>query len=162
MTLAQALDQTRLRRVFGSFPSGVTAVAAVVDDQPVGLAASSFTSVSLDPPLVSVCIAHTSTTWPLLRRAARLGVSVLSAEQEGVGRRLSERRVDRFAALSWRTTADGAVLLDGASAWLECGVEDQIRAGDHDILLLRVHDLDAEAGVAPLVFHASRFRRLQP
>lgn len=160
MTLVHALDPARLRQVFGAFPSGVTAVAAVVDGRPVGLAASSFTSVSLDPPLVSVCIAHTSTTWPLLRRAARLGVSVLGADQEHVGRRLAARDADRFATLSWRATADGAVLLEGASAWLECGVQHQIRAGDHDILLLRVHDLDAEPAVAPLVFHASRFRRL--
>ncbi|MBN9618675.1 MAG: flavin reductase family protein [Actinobacteria bacterium] len=162
MTLVQTHDPARLRQVFGSFPSGVTAVAALVDGRPTGLAASSFTSVSLDPPLVSVCIAHTSSTWPVLRRAERLGVSVLSADQERVGRQLAERGVDRFAALSWRTTPAGAVLLDGASAWLECGVEAQIRAGDHDILLLRVHDLDAEPDIAPLVFHASRFRRLQP
>jgi flavin reductase (DIM6/NTAB) family NADH-FMN oxidoreductase RutF len=154
------LDPQRLRYVYGAFPSGVAAVAALVDGAPVGIAASSFTSVSLDPPLVSLCIAHTSTTWPLLRTADRLGVSILSAAQERAGRQLAGRAADRFAELSWRVTVDGAVLLDGASGWLETSVEDQLRAGDHDIVVLRVHDLDADHGVSPLVFHASRFRRI--
>lgn len=161
MSVGQEQDPAQLRRVFGAFPSGVTAVAGLMDGTPVGLAASSFTSVSLEPPLVSVCVAHSSTTWPTLRRARRLGVSVLSAEQEEAGRALAARRTDRFAGLDWRATDGGAVLLDGASAWLECSISRQIRAGDHDIVLLRVHDLAADHDVSPLVFHASRFRRLQ-
>ena len=76
------LDPQRLRHVFGAFPSGVAAVAALVGGVPVGIAASSFTSVSLDPPLVSLCVAHTSTTWPLLRGADRLGVSILGEAQD--------------------------------------------------------------------------------
>jgi flavin reductase (DIM6/NTAB) family NADH-FMN oxidoreductase RutF len=150
-----------LRRVFGAFPTGVAAIAALVDGVPVGIAASSFTSVSLDPPLVSVSIAHSSTTWPLMRGSQRYGVSVLGAHQEAAGRALSARGIDRFADLSWRATRDGAVLIEGAAAWFECGIEQQIRAGDHDIVLFRVHDLDADTGVPPLVFHASRFRRLE-
>ncbi len=157
----QVLDPAQLRRVFGAFPTGVTAIAALVDGAPIGLAASSFTSVSLDPPLVSVCVAHTSSTWPLLRDAPRLGVSVLAADQEHVGRQLSARTTDRFADLAWRATLDGAVLLDGAGAWLDCGTYATHRAGDHDIVVLRVHDLDADQAIRPLVFHASRFRRLE-
>jgi flavin reductase (DIM6/NTAB) family NADH-FMN oxidoreductase RutF len=156
-----AFDPFVLRHVFGAFPSGVAAVAAVVDGTPAGIAASSFTSVSLDPPLVSLCVAHTSTTWPLLR-APRLGVSILSAAQELAVRQLAARGVDRFAGLAWRTTSDGAVLLDGASGWLETSIEQQVRAGDHDIVVLRIHDLDADHDISPLVFHASRFRRLEP
>ena len=160
MTMQSALDPLRLRRVLGSFPTGVTMLAALVDGEPAGLAANSFVSVSLDPPMVSVCVAHTSTTWPVLRRARRLGVSVLGAHQEHAGRRLSTRGVDRFAGLAVRTSPDGVVLLDGASAWLDCSIEREIPAGDHDIVLLRVHDLDADPEVAPLVFHGSRYRRL--
>jgi flavin reductase (DIM6/NTAB) family NADH-FMN oxidoreductase RutF len=156
------LDPLRLRHVFGAFPSGVAAVAAVVDGLPAGIAASSFTSVSLEPPLVSLCIAHTSRTWPGLRSAPRLGVSILSASQELAVRQLSSRDGDRFAGLDWRVTGDGAVLLGEASGWLETSVEQVVRAGDHDIIVLRVHDLDADHEVSPLVFHASRFRRLAP
>ncbi|QMU76676.1 flavin reductase family protein [Streptacidiphilus sp. PB12-B1b] len=160
MSVDQALHPEQLRRVFGAFPTGVTAVAALVDGRPVGIAASSFTSVSLDPPLVSVCVAHTSSTWPVLRGRGRLGVSVLGAHQERACRQLAGRGPDRFASLDWRATADGAVLLEDAGAWLDCSVEQVIRAGDHDIVLLRVHELDADPAVPPLVFHASGFRRL--
>ena len=161
MTVDQDLHPTELRRVFGAVPTGVTAIAALVDGAPVGLAASSFTSVSLDPPLVSVCVAHSSTTCPLLRDSARLGVSVLGAHQEQACRQLAGRGADRFASLDWRATPDGAVLVEDAGAWLDCSVEQVIRAGDHDIVLLRVHELDADPAVPPLVFHASGFRRLE-
>lgn len=155
------LSPARLRRVFGAFPTGVTVVAALVDGVPVGLTANSFTAVSLDPPLLSVCVAHTSTTWPLLADRARLGVTVLGADQEGAGVQLASRRDDRFAGLDWYVTEDGAVLLDGAGAWFDTSIEQQIRAGDHDIVLLRIRALDADHAVAPLVFHGSRFRRLE-
>ena len=157
---ARVIDASRLRRVFGAFPTGVTAVAAMVGTTPVGIAASSFTSVSLDPALVSVCIAHTSRTWSVLREAPRLGVSILSATQERAGRQLAGRDDDRFAGLDWRTTVDGAVLLEGASGWLDTSIEQQVRAGDHDIVVLAVHDLDADHDIRPLVFHASGFHRL--
>ena len=153
------LSPAQLRRVFGAFPTGVAAVAAVIDGEPSGLAASSFVTVSLDPPLVSVCVAHTSTTWPALRRAGRLGISVLGDHQEQASRQLSSRAAGRFAGLDWRATADGAVLLSEASAWFDCSLEQEIPAGDHDIVLLRVHDLGASE-VMPLVFHGSTYRRL--
>jgi flavin reductase (DIM6/NTAB) family NADH-FMN oxidoreductase RutF len=83
------VQPTRLRRVLSASPTGVTALAAVVDGKPVGLVANSFTSVSLDPPLVSVCVATSSGTWPLLRGVGRIGASVLSHRQEAASRRLS-------------------------------------------------------------------------
>ena len=85
---------------------------------------------------------------------------VLGAHQEKHGRALSERRDDRFDSLRWRATADGAVLLEGASAWLDCGIDREIEVGDHDLILLRVHALDADPEVPPLVFHGSRYRQL--
>jgi flavin reductase (DIM6/NTAB) family NADH-FMN oxidoreductase RutF len=149
-----------LRRVLGAFPTGVTALAALIDGVPVGMAANSFTSVSLDPPLVSVCVATASETWRTLRYATRLGVSVLSHGQEAASRRLASRGIDRFADLSWHPTEDGAVLLEHASAWFDCSVEREIRAGDHDIVLLEVHRLGTDPHTPPLVFHGSRYRRL--
>ncbi len=155
-----ALDPATLRRVLGAFPTGVTALAALVDGVPVGMAANSFTSVSLTPPLVSVCVATTSSTWPLLRRADRIGVSVLSHRQETASRQLAARGVDRFADLSWYPTDDGAVLIEHASAWFDCSVEREIRAGDHDIVLLSVRRLGTDPEHPPLIFHGSRYRRL--
>jgi flavin reductase (DIM6/NTAB) family NADH-FMN oxidoreductase RutF len=150
------------RQVLSAFPTGVVAVAACVDSSsPLGIAASSFTSVSLRPPIVSVCVGHSSTTWPRLRSAVRIGISVLAASQEDACRRLSARGVDRFAGLSWRATPGGAVLLEGASAWLECSLDQEVSVGDHDVIMLRVHDLGRERSIPPLVVHGSRYRRLR-
>jgi flavin reductase (DIM6/NTAB) family NADH-FMN oxidoreductase RutF len=156
----ESLDPATLRRVLGAFPTGVTALAALVDGVPVGMAANSFTSVSLDPPLVSVCVATASATWASLRRADRIGVSVLSHRQETASRQLAARGIDRFAGLSWYPTDDGAVLLDHASAWFDCAIEREIRAGDHDIVLLAVTRLGTDPSRPPLVFHGSKYRRL--
>jgi flavin reductase (DIM6/NTAB) family NADH-FMN oxidoreductase RutF len=160
MTSVAVHDPVGLRRVFGAFPTGVTAVAALVDAVPTGIAASSFTSVSLDPALVSVCVSRGSSTWPKLRSSVRLGVSVLGAHHRDVARQLASREGDRFDGLSWTSTEFGGVLIDGASAWLDCGIEREIPAGDHELILLRVHRFGASPEIAPLVFHASGFHRL--
>ncbi|MEV8514679.1 flavin reductase family protein [Dactylosporangium sp. NPDC051484] len=160
--LTEQSDSARLRQVFGAFPSGVIAIAACVDGLPLGISVSSYTSVSLEPPLVSVCIAHSSETWPLIREARRLGVSMLADDQQQACRQLSSRGRDRFAGLTWRATPDGAVFLDGAIAWLDCSIEATHVAGDHDIVVMRVHELDADHAIRPLVFHTSKFWRLVP
>lgn len=153
-------DEKVLRRAFSCFPSGVTAVCAFIEGAPVGMTASSFTSVSLDPPLVSVCVAHTSRTWATLRARPRLGVSVLAADHEDACRALAARSGDRFSSVEWDRTANGAVFVHGATAWLECSVENELAAGDHDIVLLRIHDMRADPDIEPLIFHGSRYRRL--
>ena len=156
-----AVDSIGLRQVFGRFPSGVTAVCALDDDgTPVGLAASSFVAVSLDPPLVGLCVQHTSTTWPRLRDRARIGLSVLAAGQDRACRQLAAKQGDRFAGLDLQSTADGALLLGGASAWLDCSIESTVTAGDHDLVLLRVHRQCTPPGHGPLVFHESGFHEL--
>ncbi|ALE73353.1 oxidoreductase [Pseudonocardia sp. EC080610-09] len=156
-----AVDATGLRRVFGRFPSGVTAVCALDDDgTPVGMAASSFVAVSLDPPLVGLCVQHTSTTWPRLRDRARIGLSVLGDGQDRACRALASKQGDRFAGLDLHPTDDGALLLGGASAWLDCSVERAVPAGDHDLVLLRVHRQCTHPGRGPLVFHESGFHAL--
>jgi flavin reductase (DIM6/NTAB) family NADH-FMN oxidoreductase RutF len=156
----EELDPGDLRKVYGCFPSGVTAVCAEIDGVPVGMAASSFTSVSLDPPLILVCADNGSSTWARLRGAARLGVSILSAEQAVACRQLASRDGDRFASLAWTSTPDGALFVEGASAWLDCALVQEVPAGDHHIALLRIVALEADPTIEPLVFHASRFARL--
>ena len=159
-TLGEVRSPKELRRIFSAFPTGVTAVAALIDGTPVGLAANSFTSVSLEPALVSVCADLKSATWPLLRSSTRIGISVLAAHQEEACRQLSSKTADRFAALDIRATSDGAVFVEGASAWLDCSIESVFPAGDHDIIVFRVHDLNDDPSTAPLVFHSSGFRSL--
>jgi flavin reductase (DIM6/NTAB) family NADH-FMN oxidoreductase RutF len=96
----------------------------------------------------------------VLRQAARLGVSVLAEGQDGAARALAARGIDRFAGLSWTVTGEGAVVLHGSAAWLDCEIEVEHPAGDHVLVLLRVRGLVGDPGHPPLVFHASRFRGL--
>jgi flavin reductase (DIM6/NTAB) family NADH-FMN oxidoreductase RutF len=149
-----------LRDVYGAFPSGVVGLCALVEGGPVGMAASSFVAVSLEPPLVAVCVQKTSTTWPRLRDLPRLGVSVLGESHDLAAKRLAAKTGDRFEGLSIGTTDGGAVLIEGASAWLECTIDREVPAGDHDIVLLRIETFEVEPAIAPLVFHSSGFRRL--
>jgi flavin reductase (DIM6/NTAB) family NADH-FMN oxidoreductase RutF len=158
--IVEVATAEQLRQAFGCFPSGVTAVCAEVEGRPVGLAASTFTSVSVDPPLVSVCMQHSSTTWPVLRERPRLGLSVLAEGHDDVCARLASRSGDRFAGTEWTATTDGGVFLHGATVWLDCSIHAEVPAGDHTIVLLLVNGVRADPGAAPLIFHGSRFRRL--
>lgn len=163
LTTNQDLDPVRLRRAFGIFPTGVVAVAADVDGRPVGLAASSFTSVSLDPPLVSVNLANTSKTWPDLRRSPHLGVTVLASHHQLACRQLAGPVEHRFDNLNYNVSDDGAITLNDGLAQFECTIYREVEAGDHVLVLLRLHavrHVDADRGVNPLVFHRSGFGKL--
>lgn len=154
-------DSARLRRLYGRYPTGVAAICALEDGKPVGIVATSFTPVSIRPALVSVCIQHTSTTWPRLVKSTKLGVSVLATEQEAASRQLAAKNVDRFAEISWFTNKSDAVFLNDAAAWLECTISTAILAGDHDVVLLEVNHSAIDDSADPLVFHASTFRILE-
>jgi len=166
VTTNQDLDPVRLREAFGSFPSGVVAVAAEVDEALIGLAASSFTSVSLDPPLVSVSVANTSKTWPDLRRADRLGLTVLAEHHGDVCRQLAGPVAQRFEDVPVTVAESGAVTLDEGLARFDCSIYREVEAGDHTIVLLLLHSVEHAAGAtdgtlgAPLVFHRSAFGRM--
>jgi len=155
------LDPTRLRAAFGIFPTGVVAVGAEVEGRLVGLAASSFTSVSLAPPLVSLSIAKSSRTWPRLRRAAHLGVTVLADHHLAAARQLAGPRERRFDGLEVALNDDGAVTLADGLAQFDTTIYREVEAGDHIIVLLRLHAVEHADDSLPLVFHRSSFRRLQ-
>lgn len=159
----QDLDPAALRRAFGAFPTGVVALAAEVDGRALGLAASSFTSVSLDPPLVSVSLARGSKTWPDLRRATGYGVTVLADHHGAVCRQLSGPVEHRFDGVATTVAADGAVTLDEGLVRFHCDLYREVEAGDHVIVLLRVLSVDhgEHDGDQPLVFHRSAFGRLE-
>jgi flavin reductase (DIM6/NTAB) family NADH-FMN oxidoreductase RutF len=160
LTTNQDLDPQRLREAFGVFPSGVVAVAAEVDEHLVGLAASSFTPVSLDPPLVSFSVARTSRTWPALRRADHLGVTILADHHGAVCRQLAGPVDRRFDGLALTTSDAGAVTLDDGLARFDCSLYREVEAGDHTIVLLELHAVEHADTALPLVFHRSGFGRL--
>ncbi|MBB5166849.1 flavin reductase family protein [Mycobacterium sp. AZCC_0083] len=155
-------DQSLLRQAFGCFPSGVTAFCGLLDGVAEGMAASSFTSVSLDPALVSVCVANTSTTWPKLAKLDRLGLSVLAGDHAPIARALASKTGDRFGGVDWTATESGAVFVHGATLWLECAPFKRVAAGDHEIVVLQIVALAMYPDVAPMVFHRSNFHELAP
>lgn len=155
----QDLDPRALRDAFGVFPSGVVAVAAEVDGAPTGLAASSFTSVSLDPPLVSFSVAKTSKTWPDLRRAAHLGVTILAEHHGELCRRLAGPVDERFDGIAVAVSGEGAITIDEGLAKFDCTIYGEVEAGDHVVVLLQLHAVQHSVG-QPLVFHRSNFGRL--
>ncbi|CDO86539.1 oxidoreductase [Mycobacterium triplex] len=162
MNASNKLTPTSLREAFGHFPSGVVAIAAEVAGVRVGLAASTFVPVSLEPPLVSFCVQNTSTTWPKLKDLPMLGISVLGEAHDEAAKTLAAKTGDRFAGLETVSYDSGAVFIKGTGLWLESAIEQVIPAGDHVIVVLRVNEVTVDADVAPIVFHRSAFRRLTP
>lgn len=161
---ALALDGAALRRAFAHFPTGVVAVCADNGTERIGMAVSSFVPVSLDPPLVALCVQNTSTTWPRLAVFSRLGISVLSAAHDRAARTLAAKEGDRFAGIETVTHTGGAVFVADCGVGIDASVDQQIPAGDHTIVVLRVNELhcpfESNGDIEPIVFHRSSFRRL--
>lgn len=142
------------------FPTGVVAMCGMDGAAPVGMAVNSFSSVSLDPPLVSVCVARQSSTWPRLDRLLRVGLSVLGADQERLSRQLSSRTGDRFQGVELEATPSGALFIRGAALWLDCAIASRLEGGDHEIILFEVKHTELFPHVQPLVFHQSQYLAL--
>ncbi|SDQ31536.1 NADH-FMN oxidoreductase RutF, flavin reductase (DIM6/NTAB) family [Curtobacterium sp. UNCCL20] len=148
-------DPLDIREAAAEVPSVVAAIAARVDGAPVVMVATSFTvGVSYDPPLVSVAVQHSSTTWPDLRDVPVLGLSVLSDAHAPHTRQLASRdRGRRLDGIEHTDTDGGGVFIAGSHTWLECRVEATHRAGDHDIVVLRVLRLARDPEQRALVWH---------
>lgn len=161
MSQATVDGSASIKAAFAQFPSGVAAFSAMVDFAPEALVASSFTvGVSLEPPLVMFAVQNSSTTWPKLRQASRIGVSVLAQGQEEACLQLSSKTRDRFDGLDTSVSDSGAVLIDGALLGLECEIVSETPAGDHAIVVLEVKSTAINHGAEPLIYHAAGFRQL--
>jgi flavin reductase (DIM6/NTAB) family NADH-FMN oxidoreductase RutF len=163
MTISRDLTPNALREAFARFPSGVAALCTTLNGAPQGIVASTFTvGVSLEPALVSFSVQNSSNTWPTIKNAERIGVSILGAEHNGVCRQIASKTGDRFAGLDLTTTEEGAVFLDRAALWLDTSVYAEVPAGDHHVVLLEVHGVEThDAEHSPLIFHDSNFHQLE-
>jgi flavin reductase (DIM6/NTAB) family NADH-FMN oxidoreductase RutF len=148
------------RRALSQFASGITVVTTRdPEGRPQGLTASAFCSVSLEPPLVLVCIDNRSDVTEALRASGLFGVSVLQEDQEELSRRFSSGGPEKFQGLELRTGPAGAQLVPGALAHLECRLRSTHPEGDHTIFVGEVVSLAVSAG-RPLLYHGSAYRRL--
>jgi 3-hydroxy-9,10-secoandrosta-1,3,5(10)-triene-9,17-dione monooxygenase reductase component len=156
--IREPIDADHFRNVLGRFASGITVVASVDDDgRPVGLACQSFASLSLDPPLVLVCIGRTSSSWPKVEAAGRFGISILADDQKDVCAALGRRGGDKFAGVEWSLSRNDAVHIDGALAHIDCAVQNVVEAGDHYVVIARVLELTAREDGTPLLYFRSDF-----
>ena len=152
-------DSAQFRKVLGHFPTGVTIVTGWAGDVPAGFTIGSFTSVSLDPPLVLFCAASTSSTWPRIRAAGHYCVNILREDAEEMCRSFAEKGADRFAGVGYTLGASGAPVLDASLAYIDCDIEAEHEAGDHVIVVGRVHDLDVAHEGRPLLFFRGGYGR---
>jgi 3-hydroxy-9,10-secoandrosta-1,3,5(10)-triene-9,17-dione monooxygenase reductase component len=142
-----------MRTVLGHFCTGVAVITGHDGDRPVGFACQSVTSVSLDPPYVSFCPAHTSSSWPAIRETGRLCINVLSDYQHDVCAQFAVSGGDKFAGVGWSRGGNGAPVLHGALATIEADIEFEHDAGDHTIVVAHVTGLRAHEGRQPLLFY---------
>ena len=160
LATGSGFDDARYRQVLGHFGTGVTVLAAVHEGEPVGFTAQSFTSVSLDPPLVAACPARTSQSWARIRSTGGFCVSVLAEDQEAIGRLFATRGADRFRGVGWVPSAStGSPILDGCLAWVDCRIAAEHDGGDHLVVLARVVDLGIGVEKGPLLFYRGGYGR---
>ena len=158
---ARVVDARVLRDVLGHFASGVTVVTAVTGDGPIGFTCQSFSSLSLEPPLVVFAPSRTSRTWPQLRAIGRFCINVLAEGQDDVSQKFARSSADKFADVRWTPSAHGAPVLDGVVAWIDGELWAEYDGGDHTIVVARVLDLGANPDRRPLLFHRGSYGLLQ-
>ena len=156
----RAVTSDEFRRACGRFATGIT-IATVLDAQgmPHGLTVNSFSSVSLDPPLISICLGHAVTVIDAFRESKHFGINMLSDSQRELSDRFARKGQDRFEGIEWYRGETGAPLLRGVLAALECATRHRVTAGDHDVFIAEMVSAQVADG-DPLVYYASRYRKL--
>jgi 3-hydroxy-9,10-secoandrosta-1,3,5(10)-triene-9,17-dione monooxygenase reductase component len=155
-------DKDEFRRIMGHYVTGATVVTGTLDGEPHGMAVNSFTSASLDPPLILFCPDKQSETWPQICRSGYFAVNILSSGQDELCRRFARKGVDRFGDTALRYLRSGSPVLRSALAYLDCRIADVHDAGDHFIAVGHVLELGVARGRArPLVFYQGGFHHLR-
>ncbi|MEC7828559.1 MAG: flavin reductase family protein [Actinomycetota bacterium] len=151
------IDSGVFRNVLGHFPTGVTAVTAVNDGKPVGMAIGSFTSVSLEPPLVAFLPGKESGSWKEIRESGSFCVNVMGQDQMEVCGVMASRAEDKFADVEWSPAGSGSPIISGSIAYIDCDIEMVHDGGDHDIVVGRVLELEVLDSKSPLVFFQGNY-----
>ncbi|MFZ2997878.1 flavin reductase family protein [Sphingobium sp.] len=158
MSEAISFDSATFRRVLGHYPTGVCVVTAVeADGTPIAMVVGSFTSVSLDPPLVGFFPARTSSSWPRIEKVGKFCVNVLASDQLPLCRQLASPGAEKFAGVAHRVSTNGSPILDDVVAWIDCTLDAVHEAGDHYIVLGHVLALEIDRPERPLLFFQGNY-----
>lgn len=146
-------DGRYFRDVLGNFPTSVVAITTGgPDGEPSGMIVGSFTSVSLDPPLVSFLADRSSGTFAKVRAAGRYCANALASDQESLSRKMASRGAGKFGGVAWESSPLGNPVIEGVVAWIDCEIEKVVEIGDHFLVVGRVRDLRVESPKTPLLF----------
>lgn len=154
------IDQADFRRILGHYPTGVCVVTSVdAAGAPLAMVVGSFTSVSLDPPLVGFFPALTARSWPPIRATGRFCINILAADQEALCRRFTAPVAERFSGVAHRLSRAGLPILDQVVAWIDCTLHEEFPTGDHALVLGRVQAMAVERPAPPLLFFRGGYGR---
>jgi flavin reductase (DIM6/NTAB) family NADH-FMN oxidoreductase RutF len=161
--MSKDIDPALFRETLGHYPTGVAVVTAIAEDgKPVGMVVGTFSSVSMDPPLIAFYPMSNSRSFAQLRNATAFCINVLASDQEAFCRRFATAGEAKFDGVQWRPGPLRSPILDGAVSWIECTFEDVREAGDHFIVLGRVQDLAIARSTLPLLFFQGGYGRFSP
>lgn len=149
------------RLVLGHYPTGVCIVTAMYEGQPIGMTVGSFTSVSLNPPLVAFFPDKKSTSWPKIAATAQFCINVLSEHQQDVCRTFAMKSETKFESVSYSMSASGLPIIDDALVWIDCRTYAVHEAGDHFAVIGNVRSLALEQAHLPLLFYRGAYRRIE-
>ena len=151
------IEQQKLRHCFGTFMTGVTVVTTIDDKgKPIGFTANSFTSVSLDPPLLLICVDNSSDHIETYSNGSGFVINVLAENQKDLSNRFASPIEDRFEGIDWQKSERGNPMLSGTAAFFDCSTEKTIDAGDHQIIIGRIHDCNSN-GKSGLGYHRGQY-----
>jgi flavin reductase (DIM6/NTAB) family NADH-FMN oxidoreductase RutF len=160
----QAFTGRDLRNALGTFATGVTVITTCGATDPYGMTANAFSAVSLDPPLVLVCVKSDSQGSESIQQNGVFAINILALEQESISQYFASRDrlrgADAFSGIAYRTAATGAPVLEGTTAYLDCSLQSSHPAGDHVIFIGEVRALGMDPVARPLLFHGGRYRQL--
>ncbi|MCU0634163.1 MAG: flavin reductase family protein [Gemmatimonadaceae bacterium] len=156
-----SLDPDSFRAVLGRFASGITVVTVRgAEGRDHGMTVSAFSSLSLEPPLVLVCVAHDASMAAALREATHVGINILSHTQEALSRRFAGPYDDRFEGIGYTRAGSGVAVLDDVLAWIDGRIVSRVPAGDHDIVVCEVEAAEAQDG-RPLLYYRGGYAQLE-
>ncbi len=160
--MTESVGSREFRRILGHYPTGVCAMTALGVLGPVGLVVGTFTSVSLDPPLVAFLADRSSSTWPKIEAIGHFCVNVLAEHQLNVCEAITSKAGNKFDTIPYRLSKSGLPIIEGVVAWIDCQLHAVHEAGDHYIVIGTVLALDVERPDLPLIFLRGQYSTILP
>lgn len=161
MNTYKDLSPQRWREIMGNFCSGVTIITSTTVEGPVGFTSQSFTSLSMEPPLIAFNVMNSSTSWPKIRQGSSFCVNILAAGSEALSTQFAKSGTDKFAGVNYRLSELGNPILEDTLVWIDCTLYAEYDGGDHTIIIGQVDNMQAQKETDPLVFFRGKYTAVE-